>query len=418
MTHRYGRRCLALVLVFLLSLSSVAFGTEMAEEMPMAQDAFQQETAPGAEVIPEEPRVEEPAGGDVLPPEDEPGEDDIVEAVQVPVDLPVDETGAANPEDVTVLPDTELVQPVVSDVEAEPVATDEPLYTPPPGLENNPGFIMGVRSEISADLYLNSGDLRIPSDGMPIPLIYQYDYRKMVCSLDGVTKSVASSGCGAAAASMLIAYIRRNYDQTPYTLFYWAVEQGWYYGDGLHYEAIRKMLSNYGVGSHLARVSSENIISALRSYQPVVIKVGPGTFTNNGHYIVLRGLDEDGWVLVNDPNSSSRSQDSYPLSLILRECKDKYMLVAHARPENAGDRQTKVSANRDGEFEEPYSVSVKRDSVNLRKAPVNGEVVTSVKKGTVLNVTGEVMAGGQAWYAVDYQGQPLYIRGDMIKVLS
>ena len=414
MTHRYGKCWLALALAFLLSLSSVAFGTDMAEEMPQAEDAFLQELAPELEALLEESGHEEQLNNETLPPpEEELGEDDIVEAIQEPLELPADE-----PEPIPALPDSELVQPVVLDVEMEPVATDEPLYTPLPGLENNPGFIMGMRSEVPEDLYLNPGSLRIPSDGMSIPLIYQYDYRKMVCSLYGVNKSVASSGCGAAAASMLIAYIRQNYNQTPYTLFYWAVDQGWYHGDGLHYEAIRKLLSNYGVGSHLAKVSSENIISALRGSQPIVIKMGPGTFTNNGHYIVLRGLDEDGWVLVNDPNSSGRSQYSYPVSLILRECKDRYMLVAHARAENAGSRQATVSATRDGEFEEPYSAIVKRNSVNLRRAPVSGEVVLSVEKGTVLNVTDEVVAEGQAWCAVEYQGHALYIRGDMIKVLS
>lgn len=414
MTRRNHKRWLALALALLLCLPSVAFGSEMVEEMPRVEDVFRQELAPELQALLEEPGTEEQLNNEEIPlPEEALGEDDIVEAVQEPIDLPADES-----ESIPDLLDSELVQPVVSDVEMEPVAKDDLLYTPPPALENNSGFIMGMRSEISSDLRLNSGSLRIPSDGMPIPLIYQYDYRKMVCSLYGSTKSVASSGCGAAAASMLIAYIRQNYDQTPYTLFYWAVDQGWYHGDGLHYEAIRKLLSNYGVGSHLARVSGDAIVSALKGNQPIVIKMGPGTFTNNGHYIVLRGLDEDGWVLVNDPNSSSRSQYSYPISLILRECKDRYMLVAHARAENAGGRQAEVSATRDGKFDEPYCAIVKRDSVNLRKAPVSGEVVISVKKGTSLNVTGEVMADGEGWCKVDYQGHALYIRGDMIKVLS
>ena len=29
--------------------------------------------------------------------------------------------------------------------------------------------------------------------------------------------------------------------------------------------------------------------------------MGPGDFTNQGHFIVLSGLTEDGHVLVNDP---------------------------------------------------------------------------------------------------------------------
>lgn len=308
--------------------------------------------------------------------------------------------------------------PVVLDIQQDPVVRDEPLFAPMNILENNPGFEMGLRSEVWSDLHLDPGGLRIPTDGMPIPLIYQYDYRKMVCSLDGGTKSVASSGCGAAAASMLIAYIRQNFDQTPYTLFYWAVDQGWYYGDGLHYEAIRDMLSDYGVGSHLEKISRDGIISALDANQPVVIKMGPGVFTNNGHYIVLRGLDENGYVLVNDPNSSSRSQYGYSIAQILRECKSSYILVAHAREEHAANRKPGISATQDGKFESPYYANVRYESVNLRKAPVDGEIVTSVKQGTVLNVIGEAMAEGRGWCMVEHEGNMLYIRGDMITVLS
>ena len=82
---------------------------------------------------------------------------------------------------------------------------------------------------------------------MPIPLLYQYNYRTPVCLYDGETKTVSSSGCGATVASMLIAYGAQDYDQTPYTLFYDAVTEGWYHGDGLGYDAIQAMLSRYGI---------------------------------------------------------------------------------------------------------------------------------------------------------------------------
>lgn len=39
----------------------------------------------------------------------------------------------------------------------------------------------------------------------------------------------------------------------------------------------------------------------------------------NGHYIVLRGVTEDGKILVNDPNSADNSKLAYPMKTILKE---------------------------------------------------------------------------------------------------
>ena len=60
---------------------------------------------------------------------------------------------------------------------------------------------------------------------------------------------------------------------------------------------------------------------ALETGRPVIAHMGPGTFTQQGHYILLRGLDEDGKVVLNDPNSEKRTYHTYDLSLILEEAK-------------------------------------------------------------------------------------------------
>ena len=43
---------------------------------------------------------------------------------------------------------------------------------------------------------------------------------------------------------------------------------------------------------------------------PVVLSVGPGDFTQNGHYIVLVGY-KDGKIKVNDPFSKANSEKEY-----------------------------------------------------------------------------------------------------------
>ena len=44
--------------------------------------------------------------------------------------------------------------------------------------------------------------------------------------------------------------------------------------------------------------------------------MGKGDFTNGGHFIVLTGLTSDGKVIVNDPASVRRSNQTWDLGLI------------------------------------------------------------------------------------------------------
>lgn len=156
---------------------------------------------------------------------------------------------------------------------------------------------------------------------MKIPIIYQFDYKKTVCTIGGERKSVSTSGCGATSMSMVIRYLTGDSSQTPYTLFKWAYKEGYYSGDGLGHGAVSAMGKLYGITGSWVGKDGKKIVAALTSGHPVIAHMGPGIFTKGGHYIVLRGVTEDGKILVNDPNSKSRSSKAYPLSTILKQAK-------------------------------------------------------------------------------------------------
>lgn len=155
--------------------------------------------------------------------------------------------------------------------------------------------------------------------GMEIPLVLQSDYKQTVCYIGGSGRSVATSGCGAACLSMVIAYLTGNTEQTPYGLFYKAVECGKYRGNGLDHDVLSSLAEEYGVEGRWIPNSFNEIVNALESGKPVIAHMGPGTFTQYGHYIVLRGITEEGLVLVNDPGSRSRSRYAYPFDLVLEQ---------------------------------------------------------------------------------------------------
>ena len=61
-----------------------------------------------------------------------------------------------------------------------------------------------------------------------------------------------------------------------------------------------------GIGSNGPKLKK-----ALQEGKLVVALMGPGDFTKNGHFIVLRGITSDGRVLVNDPASTKRTNMSW-----------------------------------------------------------------------------------------------------------
>ena len=188
----------------------------------------------------------------------------------------------------------------------------EPEITPEPG------------SAPAAETSQSEEDL----EGMEIPAIYQSDYREPMCRINGVTRTVASSGCGATCVSMVISYLTGDGEQTPETLFRSAVERGEYRGWGLTHETLSELLSDNGVQSEWISNSADAIEEALREGKPVIAHVGPGTFTNNGHYLVLRGITDDGQVLLNDPASPERTEMTYPIQTVVKQARreDSFMV--------------------------------------------------------------------------------------------
>ncbi len=165
------------------------------------------------------------------------------------------------------------------------------------------------------------GVIAVPDGGMDIPLYIQGDYKTTVCYLGGEAKSAASSGCGAACSSMVISYLTGNTSQNPHTLFKWAYDNGYYHGSGLSHSAVSAMLNLYGVSGEWIGKDEAAIVAALTEGKPIIAHMGPGVFTKGGHYILLRGITEDGHVLINDPGSKKRNGYAYPLSLILAQSK-------------------------------------------------------------------------------------------------
>jgi hypothetical protein len=196
-------------------------------------------------------------------------------------------------------------------------------------------FIVNVHPEQKKDW---SGVVRYGDGGMAIPQLFQYNYRAIICRYGGIPRSVATSGCNVTCLSMVIAYLTGDTVQNPQTLFKLAVKGGLYHGNGLGHGAISALAQQYGVSGEWSGRDGEAILTALKNGIPIIAHMGPGLFTDHGHYIVLRGVTETGKILVNDPNSKANSARAFPLRTILREAKTQrpFMLCAAQNLLNGG----------------------------------------------------------------------------------
>ena len=67
---------------------------------------------------------------------------------------------------------------------------------------------------------------------------------------------------------------------------------------------------------------NQSVRKALDAGYPVIASVSKGDFTTQGHFIVLAGTDEDGKVIVHDPNSVERSAKVWDLDRILSQTRN------------------------------------------------------------------------------------------------
>lgn len=297
-------------------------------------ETFPEETAFPAE-LPTEAPTEHPTEAPTNEPTEFPTEQPTIEPTPEPIESPVPEESplpseSPIPEETPHPSDSPL--PAESPVPEEsplpseaPAESPEPTETPPAEDQNPDDMPEDVPPEIEEAERDRSVDWRgaVESDepGLPIPLLFQSDYPEIVLYYNGIPKSVATSGCGAASVSMVIAYLTGNTDQNPYTLFRAAVDDGRYHGNGLSHGTLQWLAGQYGVYGKWVEGSESAIVNALNAGNPVIAHMGEGAFTEKGHYIVLRGLTEDGKVLVNDPASRERSHMAFPISSILAQAR-------------------------------------------------------------------------------------------------
>ena len=134
--------------------------------------------------------------------------------------------------------------------------------------------------------------------------------------------TIGRSGCGPTSLSMVISSLTGQV-VTPAAAASWAERNGYKCpGNGSYHSLIPDGAIHYGLSAEgISASEPQKIIDALTDGKLVIGIFGPGHFTKNGHFLVLRGVTADGKILIADPASRSRSEQEWDMSIILDEAR-------------------------------------------------------------------------------------------------
>ena len=153
-------------------------------------------------------------------------------------------------------------------------------------------------------------DLSREAAGEQVPLLLQWDPRWGCLPYgDGI---LADSGCGPLCLSMAALRLTGDPSWTPERVAQLAVEHGWRVpGSGSSWTLISEGAELLGLRAAELNLSEKEMKEALEEGKVLILVVGPGDFTQGGHFLVVTGWQEGGFS-VNDPNSRVNSRKLWP----------------------------------------------------------------------------------------------------------
>lgn len=131
---------------------------------------------------------------------------------------------------------------------------------------------------------------------------------------------LAISGCGPTCMSMVYSGLLKNTSMSPSDMAGYCTDNNYYSQDtGTSWAFMLDGANDLGLDAEKIPVNS--IKTALEEEKPVICSMMPGDFTTQGHFIVLTGIDTDGKIILNDPNSATRSEKHWKLDKIKEQVK-------------------------------------------------------------------------------------------------
>ncbi len=127
-------------------------------------------------------------------------------------------------------------------------------------------------------------------------------------------------GCGPTAMSMVVSTLT-DQPMDPAQMAVWAYEHDyWCAGSGAYLTIVEGASKAFGLDCVLNKqCDPAALTSHLKAGGMAIALMGPGHFSELGHFILLHGVTEEGKVLVADPASRENSLTLWDPQLIVKE---------------------------------------------------------------------------------------------------
>lgn len=190
---------------------------------------------------------------------------------------------------------------------------------------------------IKEDLYVEGVEFTDAQYNGNVIFYDQNDYKQNFCGRKDGT--ISSSGCGVTAAAIVASTLMQSSQYDPIYMMKLA-QKGGYCGYGISGTSawfFKSFSKEFGFSYEEVYKNDRagaKAIEALKTGKSMIIAhMGNGTFTNNGHYIVLSAVNSEGLVYVHDPNNRRNTKNRgsgngwYDIQTIIKELKGSLHII-------------------------------------------------------------------------------------------
>ncbi len=190
-------------------------------------------------------------------------------------------------------------------------------------LKRNPEILEFVWGYLTAKPQA-AGGITEAEKPQPVPLLLQWDARWGYVPYG--KHNIGISGCGPTCLSMVLYSLTGDKSLTPDFLAQRAMNEGYYVdGVGTSWSFLTNVCKDYGVKAALTEIiTPEKIKEYTDAGGLIICSMGPGDFTDTGHFIVIRGISDTGKILINDPFSKANTEKEWEYETVAAQMKQSW----------------------------------------------------------------------------------------------
>ncbi len=171
------------------------------------------------------------------------------------------------------------------------------------------------------DRMANTYHEEVAQTSLHLPVFSQHDEQWADTAYG--TKTLDESGCGPTSLAMVLSYMEGQWITPPNIIKSLDLvpdkAPGWYYieGVGTDHDMFLSLQDTYGYQAekYYGVMSADKIQTALSEGKYVIAGLGKGPiYDGDGHFIVIRGTDEEGNFYISDPNLGNPEKENYFLT--------------------------------------------------------------------------------------------------------